>query len=226
MYAGAEKLKEENRRLWADKFGVRIFEGYGATETAPVISANTPMHNKPGTVGQFMPGIDYQLETLPDIHEGGKLSVKGPNVMLGYMFFDNPGVLVAPIDGWYDTGDIVSIDKEGYITIQGRAKRFAKIGGEMISLTFVEHYLDKLWPESHHAVVVAPDEKKGEQLVLITTYETADKSDIVQYAKMNGITELAVPKVIHIVAKMPLLGSGKVDYAGVQAIINPYPKQT
>ncbi|MBS0286536.1 MAG: acyl-[ACP]--phospholipid O-acyltransferase [Proteobacteria bacterium] len=220
VYAGAEKLKEENRRLWADKFGVRIFEGYGATETSPVISANTPMHNRPGTVGQFMPGIEYRLEEVPDINNAGRLYVKGPNVMLGYMFFDNPGVLVPPENNWYDTGDVVSIDNSGYITIEGRAKRFAKIGGEMISLTFVEHYLDKLWPQAHHAVVVMPDEKKGEQLVLVTTQEKADKSEIVQFAKSNGITELAIPKIIHIVAKMPLLGSGKVDYAGINALLS------
>ncbi len=226
VYAGAEKLKEENRRLWADKFGVRIFEGYGATETAPVISANTPMHNKPGSVGQLMPGIEFKLETVPNINDGGKLCVKGPNIMLGYMFYDNPGVLVPPAEGWYDTGDIVSMDKDGYITIQGRAKRFAKIAGEMISLSFVEQYLDKLWPDAHHAVVSIPDEKKGEQLVLVTTQQGADKADIIQYAKANGITELSVPKMIHFVEKMPLLGSGKVDYAGVSALINKYPSQT
>ncbi len=219
VYAGAEKLKEENRRLWADKFGVRIFEGYGATETSPVISANTPMHNKPGTVGQLMPGMEYRLDPVPDITDGGRLSVKGPNIMLGYMFFDNPGVLVPPDDDWYDTGDIITMDNEGYITIQGRAKRFAKIGGEMVSLTFVEHYLDKLWPLAHHAVVTLPDERKGEQLVLITTQQNADKSDIIAYTKSQGITELSVPKIIKIVDKLPLLGSGKVDYTAVQALV-------
>ncbi|MGD9591732.1 MAG: acyl-[ACP]--phospholipid O-acyltransferase [Candidatus Berkiella sp.] len=220
VYAGAEKLKEENRRLWADKFGVRIFEGYGATETSPVISANTPMHNKPGTVGQLMPGIEYELKPIPDIQDGGRLIVKGPNVMLGYMFFDNPGVLVPPHDNWYDTGDIVSIDKDGYITIQGRAKRFAKIGGEMVSLAFVEQYIDKLWPHAQHAVVTVPDEKKGEQLVLLTTFEDAEKIDIIQYAKAHGISELAVPKVIQIVTALPLLGSGKVDYSAIMKLLH------
>ncbi len=220
VYAGAEKLKEENRRLWADKFGVRIFEGYGATETSPVISANTPMHNKPGTVGKLMPGIEHHVSPVADITNGGRLSVKGPNIMLGYMFFDKPGVLVPPIDGWYDTGDIVAFDNDGYISIQGRAKRFAKIGGEMVSLTFVEHYMDKLWPNDMHAVVTMPDEKKGEQLVLITTHEDAEKSEIIQYARANGISELAVPKTIHLVAKIPLLGSGKVDYAGINELLS------
>ncbi|MBI2790591.1 MAG: acyl-[ACP]--phospholipid O-acyltransferase [Gammaproteobacteria bacterium] len=219
VYAGAEKLKEENRRLWADKFGVRIFEGYGATETSPVISANTPMHNKPGSVGKFMPGIEFNISPVPDITDGGRLSVKGPNIMLGYMFYDNPGVLVPPDEGWYDTGDIVTLDNEGYITIQGRAKRFAKIGGEMVSLAFVEHYLDKLWPHAMHAVITIPDEKKGEQLLLVTTHEHADRSEIIQYARQNGISELAVPKAIKILHKIPLLGSGKVDYAGINELL-------
>jgi acyl-[acyl-carrier-protein]-phospholipid O-acyltransferase/long-chain-fatty-acid--[acyl-carrier-protein] ligase len=219
VYAGAEKLKEENRRLWADKFGVRIFEGYGATETSPVISANTPMHNKPGSVGKFMPGIEYNISPVPDITDGGRLSVKGPNIMLGYMFFDNPGVLVPPSEGWYDTGDIITMDNEGYITIQGRAKRFAKIGGEMVSLAFVEHYLDKLWPHAMHAVITLPDEKKGEQLLLVTTHEKADRSEIIQYARSNGISELAVPKAIKILNKIPLLGSGKVDFAAINELL-------
>ncbi|MGE3317883.1 MAG: acyl-[ACP]--phospholipid O-acyltransferase [Candidatus Berkiella sp.] len=218
VFAGAEKLREENRRIWADKFGVRIFEGYGATETSPVIAVNTPMHNKPGSVGQMMPGMQRSLEAVPDV-EGGRLSVKGPNIMLGYMFYDNPGVIQAPIDGWYDTGDIVDIDQEGYITIKGRAKRFAKIGGEMISLTFVELMLDKLWPEAMHAVVTIPDEKKGEQLVLVTTQQNADKSDIIRYAKANGISELVAPKLIHVIDKLPVLGSGKVDYVAISQLL-------
>lgn len=218
VFAGAEKLREENRRIWADKFGVRIFEGYGATETSPVIAVNTPMHNKPGTVGQMMPGMQRSLEAVPDV-EGGRLSVKGPNIMLGYMFFDNPGVIQAPPDGWYDTGDIVDVDEEGYITIKGRAKRFAKIGGEMISLTFVELMLDKLWPEAMHAVVTIPDEKKGEQLVLVTTRQNADKSEIIRYAKANGISELVAPKLIHVIDKLPVLGSGKVDYVAISQLL-------
>jgi acyl-[acyl-carrier-protein]-phospholipid O-acyltransferase/long-chain-fatty-acid--[acyl-carrier-protein] ligase len=139
--------------------------------------------------------------------------------MLGYMFYDNPGVIVPPENGWYDTGDIISMDNEGYITIQGRAKRFAKIGGEMVSLGFVEHYLDKLWPHALHAVVTVPDERKGEQLVLVTTHPNPDKSEILQYTKQNGISELAVPKIIHFLAKLPLLGSGKIDYAGINALV-------
>lgn len=218
VFAGAEKLREENRRVWADKFGVRIFEGYGATETAPVISVNTPMHNKPGSVGQMMPGMEYTLQAVPDVI-GGRLSVKGPNIMLGYMFYDNPGVIVPPPEGWYDTGDIVEIDGNGYITIKGRAKRFAKIGGEMVSLTFVELLLDELWPQAMHAVVTIPDEKKGEQLVLVTTQPDPDKAEIIRFARAKGVTELIAPKLIHVVDKLPLLGSGKVDYVAIQQLL-------
>lgn len=219
VFAGAEKLKEDVRRIWADKFGVRIFEGYGTTEASPVIAANTPMHNKPGTVGQLMPGMEYKLEPVENMPEGGRFSIKGPNIMLGYMFYENPGAIIAPELGWYDTGDIVSVDEEGYISIQGRAKRFAKIAGEMISLLFVENYLDQLWPESKHAVINIPDEKKGEQLVMFTTQPDAEKTIILQYIKEHGISELTVPKTIHIVKEIPLLGSGKVDYAALTKML-------
>jgi acyl-[acyl-carrier-protein]-phospholipid O-acyltransferase / long-chain-fatty-acid--[acyl-carrier-protein] ligase len=219
VYAGAEKLKEENRRLWADKFGVRIFEGYGTTETSPIISANTPMHNRLGTVGKVVPGLECRLDPVPDLPDGGRLFVKGPNVMLGYMLYNNPGVIIPPPEGWYDTGDIVTFDEDGYIAIQGRAKRFSKIAGEMISLIFVENYIDKLWPDAQHAVIAVPDEKKGEQLVLFTTMQEAEISEILLHVRAYGISELAVPKMIRIIEAIPLLGSGKTDYMTLQRMI-------
>ncbi|MDG1858232.1 MAG: AMP-binding protein, partial [Emcibacteraceae bacterium] len=161
VFAGAEKLKPETKSLWAEKYGVRILEGYGATETSPVLSVNTAMQAKNSTVGRLLPGIEYKLEDVPGIEIGGRLIVKGPNVMKGYLRAENPGVLEKPKDGWYDTGDIVEIDDEGYITIAGRAKRFAKIAGEMVSLTAVEGIVSALWPEDGHAVVALPDPKKG-----------------------------------------------------------------
>lgn len=219
VFAGAEKLKEETRKLWSEKFGVRIFEGYGTTETSPILAVNTPMQTKPGTVGRLVPGIDYRLEEVPGIAEGGRLHVSGPNVMLGYLFSTAPGVLVPTEDGWYDTGDIVDIDDEGYITIKGRAKRFAKVGGEMISLTAVEGFLSDLWPNHAHAVIAIPDEKKGEQLVLVTENKEAQKQAITEYVRSQGLSELGLPKKIIYVDKVPLLGTGKIDYVTTQEIV-------
>ncbi len=209
---GAEKLKEETIRKYYDQFGLRIMEGYGATETSPVIAVNTPMYFKRGSVGRFMPGIEYKLERVPGVEEGGKLLVKGRNIMAGYLRESNPGVLEAPQDGWYDTGDIVRVDEDGFVFILGRAKRFAKIAGEMISLTAVETEINALWPNKMHAVVNIPDEKKGEQLVLFTTEPTAERGALITAFKEKGLSELAVPKTIRIVEEIPLMGTGKVDY--------------
>lgn len=220
VFAGAEKLKEETRRLWAEKYGVRIFEGYGATETAPALSTNTPMHNRAGTVGRLLPAISYRLEDVPGIEEGGRLIVSGPNIMKGYLRNENPGQLEAPESGEYDTGDIVAFDEEGYITIKGRAKRFAKIAGEMVSLTAVEAYLADLWPNHAHAVVTVPDAKKGEALVCVTDKPKAKRAEISAYAKEHGISELAVPRTIEVVDALPVLGTGKTDYVTLQEQVN------
>jgi acyl-[acyl-carrier-protein]-phospholipid O-acyltransferase/long-chain-fatty-acid--[acyl-carrier-protein] ligase len=222
VFAGAEKLKEETRKMWAEKFGVRIFEGYGATETAPILALNTPMQNKPGTVGRLVPGIQYRLQEVPGIKDGGRLIVSGPNIMLGYLLSIMPGKLVPPEDGWYDTGDIVDIDDEGYITIKGRAKRFAKVGGEMISLTAVEDFLSKLWPEHTHAVVAIPDEKKGEQLILVTENKEAQRQEIIEYVRNQGLSELGLPKTIIHVEQIPLLGTGKIDYVSTQELVDAH----
>jgi acyl-[acyl-carrier-protein]-phospholipid O-acyltransferase/long-chain-fatty-acid--[acyl-carrier-protein] ligase len=173
VFAGAEKVKDETRRVWSERFGLRVFEGYGATETAPALTMNTPMHNRPGAVGRLLPGIAHRLEPMPGIEQGGKLMVSGPNIMAGYLRHENPGVLEPPKDRWYDTGDIVTVDEDGFVHIQGRAKRFAKIGGEMISLAAVESFVVALWPEFTHAVVNVPDPRKGERLVLVTDFEVA-----------------------------------------------------
>ncbi|MGY0398861.1 MAG: AMP-binding protein [Ostreibacterium sp.] len=225
VFAGAERLDETTRQIWSEKFGVRIFEGYGATETAPVLSMNTPMYNKPGTVGKLLPAIQHKLQAVPGIDDGKRLFVSGANVMKGYLRYDNPSSIQPLQDGWYDTGDIVDIDSEGYITIKGRAKRFAKIAGEMISLTTVEIYLNQLWSNHNHAVIAIPDTKKGEQLVLLTTNQEAKRTEILTYAKNNGISELFVPKTISHIDIMPLLGTGKVDYVKVAALLaTPLPE--
>jgi acyl-[acyl-carrier-protein]-phospholipid O-acyltransferase/long-chain-fatty-acid--[acyl-carrier-protein] ligase len=215
VFAGAEKVKEETRRTWSDRFGIRILEGYGATETSPAISTNTPMHVKPGTVGRLMPGMRHELEPVPGIDDGGKLVVSGPNVMLGYLRADNPGVLLPAGENGYDTGDIVSVDAEGYVTILGRVKRFAKIAGEMVSLAAVEVQIASLWPDYGHAVVNLPDSRKGEQLVLVTEYAAADRDALQAHIRAGGGTELMVPKSIVVTDKIPVLGSGKTDYVGV-----------
>ncbi|OJW53922.1 MAG: hypothetical protein BGO67_07600 [Alphaproteobacteria bacterium 41-28] len=216
VFAGAEKLREETQHLWFDKFGLRIFEGYGTTETGPVLCVNTPMHYKAGTVGRFLPGIPHRLESVEDIPEGGRLWVKGPNVMVGYLLAASPGKLIPPPKGWYDTGDIVDIDPEGYVRLLGRAKRFAKVGGETVSLGAVEEALLRLWPGYIHAVIARPDPKKGEQLVLFTNYASAERSMLIAFWKAQGLSELSLPRIIRILQSLPLLGSGKVNYRALE----------
>lgn len=215
VVAGAEKLSEEVRRLWIEKFGIRILEGYGVTECAPVVAVNVPMACKIGTVGQLLPGIEQVLEPVSGIDNGGALYVKGPNVMKGYLLYDQPGVIQPPAAkgaGWYATGDIVTIDDEGFVTIRGRIKRFAKIAGEMISLEVVEKNATDAAPGFAHAASTRSDAAKGEALVLFTTAPALTREQLLAAAKAAGSTELSVPRLIRHVAAIPLLGSGKTDY--------------
>ncbi len=215
VFAGAEKVRDETRRAFMDKFGLRILEGYGATETAPVLAMNTPMHYRSGTVGRILPGIETRLEPVEGVSEGGRLSVRGPNVMLGYLRAEKPGVLQPPESGWYDTGDIVTIEEGGFVRIQGRAKRFAKIAGEMVSLGRIEAELDQLWPDNVHAVVSVPDDRKGEQLVVLSEKKDATREAIQTRFRERGLPELYIPRRVTMVEKIPLLGTGKVDYRAV-----------
>lgn len=209
---GAEKIKDETRKVWQEKFGVRLFEGYGATECSPIISVNTFLHQKNGSVGRLVPGIEYKLVPVEGITEGGELWLKGPNVMKGYMRHSDPLKLDPPKDGWYDTGDIVDVDEDGFIFIKGRCKRFAKIGGEMVSLLAVEQVIAKEFPEAISGAVNIPDDKKGEQIVLITTDKTITKERLIELFKRVGMTELGLPSRIITTAEPPLLGTGKFDY--------------
>ena len=177
------------------------------------------MHMRAGSVGRLLSGIEYRLEEVPGVEEGGRLFVKGPNIMLGYYRADNPGVLEPPVEGWYDTGDIVDIDEQGYVKILGRAKRFAKIAGEMVSLASVEAMIQAVYPDAQHAVVTIPDARKGEQLIFVTTQKGANRKDLSAYASDNGVSELSVPKTVIEIDKMPVLGSGKTDYTKVQAYV-------
>lgn len=218
VLAGAEAVKQRTRDLYMEKFGVRILEGYGVTETAPVLASNTPMTNKAGTVGRLSPLMEVHLEPVPGIEDGGRLYVRGPNVMLGYYRVENPGVLEPLEDGWHDTGDIVSIDPQGYITLKGRAKRFAKVGGEMVSLAAVEALAVELWPAAVSVVAALPDVRKGERLVLLTTQSDATRDTFLRHARAKGASELMVPAAVLSVPKLPLLGSGKPDFVAVQKL--------
>jgi len=218
IFAGAEKVRDETKRMFAEKFGVRVLEGYGATETSPVLAMNTAMHNRPGTVGRLLPGIEHRLVPVPGVASGGVLWVKGPNVMLGYMRASAPGVLEPPEDGWYDTGDIVDIDARGFVAITGRVKRFAKIAGEMVSMAAAESLVASLWPESQHAVLAVADARRGEQLLLVTTRQGAAVRDVQAEARARGVAELAVPRAVLVVGAIPVLGTGKVDYPAVQRL--------
>ncbi len=206
VFSGAEKLKEETRQLWFDKFGLRLFEGYGTTETGPVLCVNTAMHYKAGTVGHFLPDITYRFEPVEGIKEGGRLWVKGPNIMKGYLTVNSSGELVAPPEGWYDTGDIGELDEQAYLHLKGRAKRFGKVGGETISLTAVEEAVTRLWPDHHHAVLARSDPKKGEKLVLYTTNPVADRSALISFWKAQGLSELSCPRVIKLLPSVPRPG--------------------
>ena len=219
IVAGAERVKDETRRLYMERFGQRILEAYGVTETSPALSINTPMFNKLGTVGRILPGMEHRLDPVPGIAEGGRLFVRGPNVMLGYYRADNPGELEAPPAGWHDTGDIVVMDAERFISIKGRAKRFAKIAGEMVSLTAVEQICGDLWPEHPPAVVAVPDARKGERLIMITTRSGATRAEVQAWMKGQGAAELMFPSELIMVEALPLLGSGKTDYVELDRLV-------
>ena len=214
---GGEKLKDETFALWTEKFGIRILEAYGTTEASPVVSFNTPMYYRRGTVGKLLPCMEARLEKVEGVKEGGRLFIKGDNVMLGYLKENNPGVIQPLEDGWYDTGDIVDFDADGFVLMKGRAKRFAKIAGEMVSLTAVEFAMTEIWPDIKHAVISKPDAKRGEQLIAYTQKQDADLKALQQALKEKGFSELWIPKTLRVVEEIPLGGTGKTDYIKLKA---------
>lgn len=216
---GGEKLKESTASLWMEKFGIRILEGYGTTETSPVLALNTPMYIKKGTVGRFLPGVKYKLEHISGIERGGVLVVNGANVMHGYIKAQSDGKIETPPDNWYNTGDIVDIDADGFVTILGRSKRFAKIGGEMVSLTAVESALEKLYTNALQGIITLPDEKKGEQLIFVTNNENANLAEIKTFFKSEGMSELWIPKKVIYMTKPPVMGTGKFDYQTAKILV-------
>jgi acyl-[acyl-carrier-protein]-phospholipid O-acyltransferase / long-chain-fatty-acid--[acyl-carrier-protein] ligase len=215
VIAGAEPVKAETRRLYMERFGLRILEGYGVTEASPVLAVNSPAFNRVGTVGRLVPFVEPHLEPVPGIEEGGRLIVRGPNIMLGYYRADNPGEIEPPAGGWHDTGDIVSIDKERFVAIKGRAKRFAKIAGETVSLASVEDLVADLWPDHIAAAVAAPDPKRGERVILATTKPGATRAEVQTWMKIKGASEIMHPSSVVVLEEIPLLGSGKTNYAAL-----------
>lgn len=218
MVLGAERAKEQTREMFRERFNIELLEGYGATEAAPVLAANHEADNMPGTVGYLMPGVEFRLDPVQGLSEGGRLVVRGPNVMAGYMTVDEPGKIKPLEGGWHDTGDIVELDDAGRIAIKGRAKRFAKLGGEMVSLSAVEAYISQVWPEVAHAVVSMPDPRKGETLVLVTEKEDPDLKEVRDWAKENGVSELMLPKRAVCVEALPVLGTGKLNYGAIDEL--------
>ena len=210
---GAERLRDETRTLVRKKYSIELLEGYGVTEASPVIAANQPGANRPGTVGRLLQGIESRLEPVEGIPHAGRLVVRGPNVMLGYIRPEQPGTFAAPPGGWYDTGDIVSIDSDGFIAIKGRLKRFAKIGGEMVSLAVVESCASAMWPDYSHAAIAVAGGRKGEEILLVTTCSDAERTQFAGWVHNHGVQELAIPRRILLVESIPVLGTGKTDYA-------------
>ncbi len=219
IVAGAERLREETRRLLLKKHSLVPVEGYGLTETSPIAAANQPGDDRPGCVGRLLPGMQARLEPAEGIPDGGRLFLKGPNVMLGYIKPDKPGVIEPVPDGWHDTGDVASIDEEGIITIKGRLKRFANVGGEIVSLSLSENCASAVWSEYQHASVAIPDDRKGEQIVLLTTKPEARRTELIGWAQSNGMAEIALPRRIYYCEEIPVLGTGKPDYRKVEAYV-------
>lgn len=227
VVAGAEKLREETRRTWLDKFGIQVHDAYGTTEASPAVSINTRMQNQIGTVGRFVPGMEHRLKPVEGIEDGGRLLLKGPNIMLGYIDPKTHDIIpptASFADGeeeqrdWYDTGDIVSVDEQNYVTIKGRAKRFAKIAGEMVSLAAVEMRLQEIFPGSNYLVLATPDPRRGEQLVLLTTGDLTG-AEIGEAFKNRGLSHLLVPKKLYKIDSIPVLPTGKTDFGGAKKIM-------
>jgi acyl-[acyl-carrier-protein]-phospholipid O-acyltransferase / long-chain-fatty-acid--[acyl-carrier-protein] ligase len=222
LFAGAEKLQESTANTWMRRFGVRVIEGYGATECSPCLSANTPIAPKHGSAGRFLPRIEYRLEPAEGVHEGGRLHVRGPNIMRGYLNVD-ANAQFKKLGGWYDTGDIVNVDEEGFLSILGRLKRFAKISGEMVSLTAIEEALAGAFPDyglrCQIAVVSRPDPEKGEALIAVTNEPKLKIDDLRAVIRQKGLPNIATPRELKVVREIPRLGTGKVNHRELETMV-------
>ena len=224
LVAGAEKVQEATANVWARKFGVRLLEGYGATECSPAICINTRVDVQFGSVGRFLPGVEWKVEPVEGIAEGGRLFVRGPNIMKGYLN-PEPDAKFQALGGWYDTGDMVRVDEDNFAFILGRLKRFAKISGEMVSLTAVEEAFAGAFPQfgarCEVAVIAVHDEDKGEKLIAVSNEAKLTLDDLRQAVKAKGLTNLCVPRELRAVKEIPKLGTGKVDHRALQASLTP-----
>ena len=222
MFAAAEKLQETTATTWAQRFGVRVLEGYGATECAPCVSVNTPLQPKYGSAGRLMPGMDYKLEKVEGVVDGGRLFVRGPNVMKGYLNLDANAKFRA-LGGWYDTGDIVRVDEQGFFFIQGRLKRFAKISGEMVSLTAVEDALAGAFPQyglrCQVAVIARPDQDKGEKLIAVSNEAKLTLDEMRAAIKAKGLPNIAAPREVKFLQEIPKLGTGKTNHRELDRLL-------
>jgi acyl-[acyl-carrier-protein]-phospholipid O-acyltransferase/long-chain-fatty-acid--[acyl-carrier-protein] ligase len=222
MFAGAEKLQEATATAWAERFGVRVLEGYGATECGPGISVCTPLQPKHGSAGRLLPGVQWRLEPVEGVSDGGRLFVRGPNLMRGYLN-EEANVKFKKLHGWYDTGDIVRVDEEGFVFIQGRLKRFAKISGEMVSLTAVEDALAGAFPHyglrCQVAIVNRPDADKGEVLIAATNEPKLQLEEIRAAIRAKGLPNICVPREVKFVKEIPKLGTGKVNHRELEKMI-------
>ncbi len=216
---GAERVRDETRTMVKNRFDLDVLEGYGVTEASPVIAVNQPGDIRTGTVGRLLPGIETRIEPVEGLEEGGCLFVRGPNIMLGYVSVERPGEVLPLEDGWHNTGDVVSFDSRGHMVIRDRIKRFAKVGGEMVSLSVVENCAQAIWPDHAHAAIALPDPSRGEQIILATTCATADPSRMKAWAQSHGVSPLAIPKRVAFVPEIPVLGTGKTNYVAVKLLL-------
>lgn len=220
IFAGAEALTQDTYDTYLQRFGVKIYEGYGMTEASPVVAINLPGMNERGTVGRLLPGIEARFEPVPDMEDGYKLMIKGPNVMLGYLKPELPGQIQLPPGGWHDTGDIVRRTDKGHLQIAGRAKRFAKVGGEMVSLDAVEHIARAASPTAEQAVILRQQPGQADQIILYTTDAALKRDRLGAAAKELSRSPLGLPanENIRVVAEIPKLATGKTDYVRLKKL--------
>jgi len=228
MVAGADKCPDALREGYMNKHGVTLLEGYGATETSPVVSVNSLEFNRPGSIGKVIPNVQVRIEHLETgkeckVGEIGKILVKGDLVMKGYL--NEPELTAeAIVDGWYNTGDMGYLDKDAYLWHSGRFKRFVKIGGEMVSLVRVENEMEKHLPEGVSCCIVEiPDEVKGSTIVVAVTKEINKVAILRKMGK--ELPNIALPRQFFVIEELPMMGTGKIDFRTVTSMVNDMVKK-